>query len=69
MASRQRTDAEPNTSPEGLIGFDDAQTGIPPLREVQCAFKDSMIHNVLQFTLHFALCYVLHRCESQEILC
>lgn len=39
------------------------------LQEAQCAFKDSMIHNVLRFTLHFALRCVLHRCKSQEIHC
>src|SRR5205809_5214772 len=40
-----------------------------PSREAQCAFKDSIIHNVLRFTLHFSLLFVLHRCDSQEILC
>jgi len=31
------------------------------------AFKDSMIHWVLQFALRIAACCVLHRCTSQEI--
>jgi hypothetical protein len=26
------------------MGSNDAQTGVPPSREAQCAFKDSMIH-------------------------
>ena len=33
----------------------------------QVAFKDSMIHWFLQFTLRIAACCVLHRCTSQEI--
>ena len=36
---------------------------------VQCAFKDSMIHWILQFTLRIAFRCVLHRCENQEIRC
>ena len=35
----------------------------------QCAFKDSMIHGILQFTLLIAFRCVLHRCQSQEIHC
>ncbi|MCB6590412.1 hypothetical protein LI294_24465, partial [bacterium 210702-DFI.5.13] len=35
----------------------------------QCAFKDSMIHGILQFTLRIAFRCVLHRCENQEIRC
>lgn len=35
--------------------------------EAQFAFKDSMIHWILQFTLLIAACCVLHRCTSQEI--
>ncbi len=37
--------------------------------EVQYAFKDSMIHGILQFTLRIAFRCVLHRCESLEIRC
>ena len=36
---------------------------------VQGAFKDSMIHEILQFTSRIAFRCVLHRCESQEIRC
>ena len=39
-----------------------------PLR-AQAAFKDLMIHEILQFTLRIAFRCVLHRCESQEIRC
>ena len=35
----------------------------------QGAFKDSMIHWILQFTLRIAFRCVLHRCENQEIRC
>ena len=37
------------------------------IQRVQFAFKDSMIHFILQFTLLIATGYVLHRCTSQEI--
>ena len=51
-------------------GRNDTQTGIPSFaRRAQYAFKDSMIHWILQFTLHIAIRCVLHRCESQEIHC
>ncbi|KAF2299524.1 hypothetical protein GH714_032357 [Hevea brasiliensis] len=35
----------------------------------QLAFKDSMIHEILQFTPSIAFCCVLHRCESRDICC
>ena len=35
--------------------------------EQQFAFKDLMIHSILQFTLHIAFRGVLHRCANQEI--
>ena len=35
--------------------------------EQQFAFKDLMIHLILQFTLHIAFRGVLHRCGNQEI--
>ena len=38
-------------------------------QRAQCAFKDSMIHGILQFTLLFAFRCVLHRCWNQEIRC
>lgn len=38
-------------------------------QKVQCAFKDSMIHENLQFILLIAFRCVLHRCENQEIRC
>ncbi|MDV2687422.1 hypothetical protein RYX56_24050, partial [Alkalihalophilus lindianensis] len=31
------------------------------------AFKDSMVHGILQFTPSIAFRYVLHRCESREV--
>ena len=45
------------------------QACFPEYQKVQFAFKDSMIHGILQFTLLIALRYVLHRCENQEIRC
>jgi hypothetical protein len=41
----------------------------PGCRGAQCAFKDSMIHGILQFTLLIAFRCVLHRYQSQEIRC
>ena len=41
----------------------------PEYQGAQGAFKDSMIHWILQFTLLIAFRCVLHRCESQEIRC
>ena len=41
----------------------------PECRGAQCAFKDSMIHWILQFTLLIAFRCVLHRCQNQEIRC
>ena len=41
----------------------------PECQGAQFAFKDSMIHGILQFTLRIAFRCVLHRCESQEIRC
>lgn len=38
-------------------------------QRAQCAFKDSMIHEYLQFILLIAFRCVLHRCENQEIRC
>jgi len=43
------------------------QTYLPDIQQVQFAFKDSMIHFILQFTLLIATGNVLHRCTSQEI--
>ena len=40
-----------------------------PRSRVQYAFKDSMIHGILQFTLRIAFRCVLHRCGSQDIRC
>ena len=37
--------------------------------KVQCAFKDSMIHWILQFALRIAFRCVLHRCENRDIHC
>ena len=45
------------------------QAYLPECQEVQCAFKDSMIHGILQFTLLIAFRCVLHRCRNQEIRC
>ncbi|KAI8522310.1 hypothetical protein RHMOL_RhmolUnG0006500 [Rhododendron molle] len=35
----------------------------------QLAFKDSMVHGILQFTPSIAFRYVLHRCKSRDIRC
>jgi len=38
-------------------------------QQAQYAFKVSMIHWALQFTLRIAFRCVLHRCENQDIHC
>ncbi|EFJ39080.1 hypothetical protein VOLCADRAFT_85069 [Volvox carteri f. nagariensis] len=45
------------------------QTCSWPKPQAQFAFKDSMIHVFLQFTLRIAFRCVLHRSESQDIRC
>ena len=49
----------------------DAQAGVPLAGwpRAQLAFKDSMVHGILQFTPSIAFRYVLHRCESRDIRC
>jgi hypothetical protein len=49
----------------------DTQADVPSARRLraQLAFKDSMIHGILQFTPSIAFRYVLHRCESRDIRC
>lgn len=49
----------------------DAQAGVPLARRprAQLAFKDSMVHGILQFTPGIALRCVLHRWESLDIRC
>ena len=48
-----------NESVAGMLGLQES--------EQQFAFKDLMIHLILQFTLHIAFRGVLHRCGNQEI--
>ena len=55
----------------GSVFWRDAQAGVPSARRprAQLAFKNSMVRGILQFTPGIAFCYVLHRCESQDIRC
>ncbi|KAI3779975.1 hypothetical protein L2E82_09751 [Cichorium intybus] len=57
-----------------MVGGDamrDAQAGVPSAGWLwaQLAFKNSMVHGILQFTPSIAFCYVLHRCVSRDIRC
>ena len=45
------------------------QTCSSKYQRAQCAFKDSMIHEILQFTLFIAFRCVFHRCQNQKIRC
>ncbi|CAN6892240.1 unnamed protein product, partial [Brassica oleracea] len=49
----------------------DTQANVPSARRLgaKLAFKDSMVHGILQFTPSIAFRYVLHRCESRDIRC
>ena len=63
----------PPFSPTGFGGATvcDAQADVPSAGwlRAQLAFKDSMVHGILQFTPSIAFRYVLHRCESRDIRC
>ena len=57
-----------------IVGGDamrDAQADVPSAKRLraQLAFKNSMVHGILQFTPSIAFCYVLHRCVSRDIRC
>ncbi|CAN7077087.1 unnamed protein product [Brassica oleracea var. botrytis] len=49
----------------------DTQADVPSARRLgaQLAFKDSMVHGILQFTPSIAFRYVLHQCERRDIRC
>ena len=51
---------------EGMILRQACAQGYP---DAPFAFKDLMIHGILQVTLRIAVRCVLHRCENQEIRC
>ncbi|KAH7650843.1 hypothetical protein IHE45_20G018600 [Dioscorea alata] len=55
----------------GATRSSDAQAGVPSAGwpRAQLAFKDSMVHGILQFTPSIAFRYVLHRYESRDIRC
>ena len=62
--------------PRGGVGalgatLRDTQSDVPSAwwLRAQLAFKDSMVHGILQFTPSIAFRYVLHRCESRDIRC
>lgn len=56
---------------EGGDAMRDAQADVPSAEwlRAQLAFKNSMVHGILQFTPSIAFCYVLHRCVSRDIRC
>lgn len=66
---------ETNIRPQQrFVGGDamrDAQADVPSAKRLraQLAFKNSMVHGILQFTPSIAFCYVLHRCVSRDIRC
>jgi hypothetical protein len=68
-ATRLTLPPRPRTKVLELISVTLGQACLPNYQEAQCAFKDSMIHGILQFTLLIAFRCVLHRCENQEIRC
>ncbi|CAN1826083.1 hypothetical protein LINPERHAP1_LOCUS31397, partial [Linum perenne] len=55
----------------GRVNLCDTKVGVPSTKwlQAQLAFKNSIVHGILQFTLSIAFCYVLHRCESRDICC
>lgn len=65
------TDAALKARGVGRATVCDAQADVPSTGwlRAQLAFKDSMVHGILQFTPSIAFRYVLHRCESRDIRC
>lgn len=61
----------PTQGLQGSVFWRDAQADVPSTKrpQAQLAFKNSMVHGILQFTPGIAFCYVLHRCKSQDIRC
>jgi hypothetical protein len=58
----------PRTTGGGGAGVCGAQADVPLAEpRAQHAFKDSMIHGVLQFALRIAFRCVLHRARTQDI--
>eukprot|EP01018_Ginkgo_biloba_P023530 Gb_26263 [translate_table: standard] len=54
----------------GAFGCATPRQTCPRLRpRAQLAFKDSMIHGILQFTLSIVFRYILHHDESRDIRC
>ncbi|WZY99381.1 hypothetical protein YC2023_071710 [Brassica napus] len=66
-----RSASVPYPREDGGTTICDTQADVPSARRLgaQLAFKDSMVHGILQFTPSIAFCYVLHRCESRDIRC
>ncbi|CAL9140643.1 unnamed protein product, partial [Musa hybrid cultivar] len=65
----QRLDGSRDSAIHTRYRMRDAQAGVPLAGwpRAQLAFKDSMVHGILQFTPGIAFRYVLHRCESRDI--
>jgi hypothetical protein len=59
----------PTQGLQGSVVWHDTQAYVPSTERplLQLAFKNSMVHGILQFTPGITFCYVLHRCESQAI--
>ncbi|CAN7100105.1 unnamed protein product [Brassica rapa subsp. narinosa] len=66
-----RSASVPYPREDGGTTICDTQADVPSARRLgaQLAFKDSIVHGILQFTPSIAFCYVLHRCESRDIRC
>ena len=71
--ARGRPTSAPSPPAWGGLGatMRDTQADVPSAARprAQLAFKDSMVHGILQFTPSIAFRYVLHRCESRDIRC
>ncbi|WZY99599.1 hypothetical protein YC2023_071928 [Brassica napus] len=71
VVTHGRSASVPYPREDGGTTICDTHADVPSARRLraQLAFKDSMVHGILQFTPSIAFCYVLHRCESQDIHC
>ncbi|WZZ15447.1 hypothetical protein YC2023_108536 [Brassica napus] len=71
MVTHGRSASVPYPREDGGTTICDTQAYVPSARRlgVQLAFKDSMVHGILQFTPSITFRYVLHRYESRDIRC
>lgn len=69
LAAAPQTYSQPKQAAEEGGNGHSSKNATWDVQEAQCAFKDLMIHEDLQFALRIAFRCVLHRCGSLDIRC